>query len=221
MNNMNNYIQKSKKYKLKLINKLIGGSDCNIVDLVIKYIDFFVIFFQMYPIEKYGALFTCSIGSNTISGVTKCGPTARMLEYLYGFNNDYIYLDYSKENLFISVLNDIQKNNKHTLISIHMGNIDHVFILEYINNKWFIFQSYYDNYTLRKNELSDLQISNLSKIMNKYYSDLSKYDFDKLSNIFNVQPDKIYRHTPDDVQHKIGVLVLDNVKCYDKLKKYY
>lgn len=143
----------------------------NLIFLVKKYIVFLSYFMYMYPLKKNGRTLVTSLDR------CRCGNSQRMLTYLFNFDNDN-QISINNPNKFKKIKSvskyifdkvvEADKMNKHLLIKVHMGIIDHTFIIDIYKGDTYIYQSYIDINPLIITKLSGshatLLFSTLDKI---------------------------------------------------------
>lgn len=121
----------------------------NIIDDIFflkRYILFFTYFMHMYPLGKNNTFLVNSIGE------CKCGNTKRMLLYLHGSrleNRRFIrnQEDYNKFGSPVSqyiekLRQQTKQNGKHLMVDISLGAIDHTFVINFVGDDVYIYQSY-------------------------------------------------------------------------------
>lgn len=137
-----------------------------------KYILFFTYFMNMYPLGKNNTFLVNSIGE------CKCGNTKRMLLYLFGSRlenkitiNNYKDYDYFKGPVSIyieNLRNKAIKENKHLMVDISLGAIDHTFVINFMHDKVYIYQSYIKINPLVITKLSPQDYNNMMFMIDEF-----------------------------------------------------
>ncbi|AYV82237.1 MAG: hypothetical protein Homavirus19_6 [Homavirus sp.] len=117
----------------------------DLIFLVKKYIVFISYFMYMFPLGKNNR--------TLVSGLDRCrcGNSQKMLSYLFNFNSsDDITINSDKKLRKIHSIsryifdNLTRCNNNDVVIKIHLGIIDHTFIIGISNGNVYLYQSYID-----------------------------------------------------------------------------
>jgi len=198
----------------------------DLIFLVKKYIVFLSYFMYMYPLKKNNKTLVNSLDR------CKCGNSQRMLTYLLNFDTDnQVRINNKKEldkiesiskYIFNKVV-EADAQNKHLLIKIHLGIIDHTFVMDIYKGNVYIYQSYIDINPLIITKLKSSHVKDLFDMLDKMATmstDLNKvhidnYMMESMSRIFGVPSSKIKFEFDDNVI--FGTKILDPIEFYDKM----
>lgn len=147
-----------------------------------KYILFFTYFMYLYPLGNNNTFLVNSIGE------CKCGNTKRMLLYLFGSrekNKKYIrntsdlnFFGKSVTSFIEKKRIEAQKLNKHLMVDISLGAIDHTFVLNFLGNDVYIYQSYIKINPIVITKLSDDEYKCLLYVIDRL--SIMSSDIDKI-----------------------------------------